>query len=228
MILPTGIDCIDAVLGGGLETGRVTHVYGEAASGKTTLALVCIDAVYKMGYGVIMINAEANSPIERLEQITGQPFSKLDGLVKLLIPKNFDEQTGLIEDLDMFVQKNTRLIVVDTLTRLYRVGLESKERNYEAHRELNRQAGLLKGVAKYHDIAVLILNQVRAPIGKDGSDFEPVAGNIMEYWADVTLKMRIEKQRGERVVERIGRLSRECGLVLTNRGFSSTMQHKKQ
>ena len=87
------------------------------------------------------------------------------------------------------------------LTKLYRLSLEDKKTNYVVHRELNRQAGLLKGLAFHNEIPVLVLNQVRATIGyKQG--FEPVAKNILDYWSDYEIRMRIGKTSGERVLER--------------------------
>ncbi|MFX1481810.1 MAG: ATPase domain-containing protein [Promethearchaeota archaeon] len=221
MILPSGISLLDRIMNGGLFTGPFTHVYGEAAAGKTTLALQFVSTAYRLGFGTIYVNAETTSPVERLEQITGHSFDKLESLVKILVPKGFAEQGVLMDDLDLYIREDTKLVVIDTLTKYYRLELEDKKTNYLNHRELNRQAGILKGTARKHDVAVLVLNQVRARM-KETGDFEPVAKNILDYWSDYSIKMRVGKEQGSRVIKRIkpeGEPS-DGRLYLTERGFS--------
>ncbi len=229
MILPSGVSLLDRIMNGGLFTGLFTHVYGEAAGGKTTLALQFVNAVYKFDYRTIYINAETTSPVERLKQITGYSFTDLEAMVKILVPRGFNEQGALIDDLDLYIRDDTKLVVIDTLTKLYRLELEDKATNYSNHRELNRQAGILKGLARKHDIAVLVLNQVRARM-KDTGDFEPVAKNILDYWSDYSVKMRVGKEQGARIIKRIrpeGEPS-DGRLYLTDKGFSIEKINEKE
>jgi DNA repair protein RadB len=207
-------------MNGGLHTGPLTHVYGEAAAGKTTFALQFVAVAYRLDYGTIYINAEITSPVERLEQITGHAYGELESMVKILVPRGFSEQGALIDDLDLYIRKDTKLVIIDTLTRFYRLELEDKATNFTNHRELNRQAGILKGLARKHDVAVVVLNQVRAQM-KETGDFEPVAKNILDYWSDYSFKMRVGKDQGSRTIKRIrpeGEPS-DCRLYLTDRGF---------
>lgn len=208
-------------MNGGLNTGIFTHVYGEAAAGKTTFGLQFVVTMCRQDAGTIYINSESTSPVERLEQMTGKSFTNLDPLVKIFLPKGFNEQGVLIEDLELYIRDNTRLIVIDTLTKHYRLALEDKKTNYVNHRELNRQAGVLKGLAKQHDIAVLVLNQVTSKMN-GLNDFEPVAGNILDYWSDYVIKLNVGKSPGERLLRRIipegDRL--EGRLFLTEAGFA--------
>jgi len=179
LILPSGVSLLDRIMNGGLNTGIFTHVYGEAAAGKTTFGLQFVRAMCRQGIGTIYINSEATSPVERLEQMTGKQFNDLETLVKIFLPKGFSEQGVLIDDLELYIRDDMRLIVIDTLTKHYRLALEDKKTNYANHRELNRQAGVLKGLARQRDVAVLVLNQVTSKM-KGSNDFEPVAGNILD------------------------------------------------
>ena len=229
MILPSGLSLLDRILNGGLSTGIVTHIYGEAAAGKTTLALKFVGELFKQEYGTIYINSENTSPVERLQQITGKTFKELELFVKIFAPKGFSEQGVLLEDLELYIRDNTKLVVVDTLTKHYRLALEDKRTNYSNHRELNRQTGLLKGLSKNHDIAVLILNQVTARMNGI-NDFEPVAGNIMEYWSDYVIKMRIGRTQGGRILKRLvpeGE-NAEGELYLVTDGFSMSLTNEKE
>ena len=208
-------------MNGGLNTGIFTHVYGEAAAGKTTFGLQFVRAMCRQGIGTIYINSEATSPVDRLEQMTGKSFSDLENIVKIFLPKGFSEQGVLIDDLELYIRDDMRLVVIDTLTKHYRLALEDKKTNYANHRELNRQAGILKGLAKQRDVAVLVLSQVTSKM-KGSDDFEPVAGNILDYWSDYVIKMNVGKSPGERLLRRIvpeGDRS-EGRLFLTNEGFS--------
>jgi DNA repair protein RadA len=208
-------------MNGGLNTGIFTHVYGEAAAGKTTFGLQFVRAMCRQGIGTIYINSEATSPVERLEQMTGKQFNDLENIVKIFLPKGFSEQGVLIDDLELYIRDDMRLIVIDTLTKHYRLALEDKKTNYANHRELNRQAGILKGLARQRDVAVLVLNQVTSKMN-GSNDFEPVAGNILDYWSDYVIKMNIGRSPGERLLRRIvpEEDRSEGRLFLTESGFS--------
>ena len=228
LILPSGVSLVDRVLNGGLHTGLFIHVFGKAASGKTTLALQFVNAACRLGHRTIYVNSENTSPIERLEQITCKDFSEVQNLVKLFGPRSFSEQGALIDDLELYAQEGTILVVVDTLTKLYRLVLEDKKTSYEAHRELNTQAGSLKGLARQKDMIVLVLNQVRGSF-ETAAGFEPVAKNILDYWSDYEIRMHIGKRVGERMLERTrpeGEYSKST-VYLTSSGLSSDNDMKE-
>lgn len=213
---------IDQLLGGGINTRCFTQVYGKAAAGKTTFALQFVNAAMRLNIHTIYINTESSSPIERLEQISGKKYGEFESSIQILIPKDFTEQGILIEDLELYARSETQLIIIDTLTKLYRTAIGDKKTTYTAHRELNRQSGFLKGLARKRDIAILVLNQVRAAM--DGpEEFEPVAENIMDYWSDFILRIDLRMQKGERKIERVYPPSDSPSkvLYLTPKGLST-------
>ncbi len=222
LIIPTGVSSLDLILNGGLHTGHLTHAFGEAAAGKTTLALHFVNAACRLDVGTVYVNSEAESPIERLEQITNKKLDEIENLVTILSPKSFSEQGTLIDDLDLYSREGTRLVVIDTLTRLYRAALEDKTINYAAHRELNIQMGILKGLAKERNMAVMVLNQVRGRMD-ESRGFEPVARNIMEFYEDYSIRLRVGRGRAERIVERLvpeGEPSKSV-MYLAMKGFTA-------
>ena len=133
MILPSGTSTVDRILDGGLSTGRFTHIFGEAGTGKTTVALQFVNTACRLGVRTVFINSESSSPIERLEQITCKCFDEIEDKVRVIAPKSFNEQAGVIDDLELYALENTKLIVIDTLTRLYRIILENRKTTYAAH-----------------------------------------------------------------------------------------------
>ncbi len=220
LILPSGVSLLDRLIGGGVSTGLFTHVYGEAASGKSTIALQFVSAACRIGVGTVYVNTEPASPVERLEQISGKKYAELKDRIQVLIPNDFGEQAAIFDDLELFAKEGTKLVVVDTLTRLYRAVLDDRDANYANHRELNRQAGILKGLAGQKDMAVLVLNQVRSRVNGI-VDIEPVAKNILDYWADYVLRVSLGRTTGERILIRArpeGDPSK-CVLYMTERGL---------
>lgn len=229
MILPSGVSPLDRLLGRGISTGVFTHVFGKAASGKTTFALEFVRSAINIGVRTLYINSEASSPVVRFEQLIGKPYKETEQHLTLLMPKTFDEQGTIVEDLELYIKDDTKLVVIDTLTRLYRTILDDKQASYTAHRELNRQAGLLKGLARKHDIAVLVLNQVRAKMDEPGA-IEPVATSIMDYWSDYVIRMTARREIGARLIERLAPEGEPSSsvLYLTNDGFSVNQTQEKQ
>ena len=229
LILPSGVSTLDRLLGRGVSTVVFTHVFGKAASGKTTFALGFVKGALNLGVRTIYINSEASSPIERFEQISGKNYREVEQYLTLLMPKSFEEQGTIVEDLELYIKEDTKLIVVDTLTRLYRTVLEDKQSSYAAHRELNRQAGLLKGLARRHDIAIVVLNQVRAKMSEPGA-IEPVATSILDYWSDYVVRMTSKRETGMRLIERLAPEGDPSSVVLriTSDGFSTESTQEKQ
>ena len=229
LILPSGISKLDRLLGKGITTGLITHIYGRAGVGKTTFALGFVKTALDLGERVIYVNSEGSSPVERLEQIMAKKYEEYANQITLLLPKNFEEQNTIIEDLELYLKQNTRLIVIDTLTRLYRTVLDDKKTNYVIHRELNRQMGFLKGLAKQRDIAVIVLNQVRAKMDEP-EGIEPVASSIMDYWSNYVIRLRAKQETGTRLIERLEPEGEPSNLVLylTAQGFAAEKPQEKQ
>jgi len=229
LILPSGILKLDSLLGRGIQTGLTTHVYGEAGVGKTTFALTFVKSALDLGGRVVYINSEGSSPVERLEQIMQKEYKELANKITLLLPKNFDEQNTIIEDLELIIKDDTRLVVIDTLTRLYRTTLDDKRTNYAAHRELNRQMGFLKGLAKHKDVAVIVLNQVRAKMDEPNG-IEPVASGIMDYWSNYVICLRAKQEVGARIVNRLSPEGDPSSVIvyITPEGFAAEKAQEKQ
>ena len=64
----TGNPALDDLLGGGLERRTITQIYGEPASGKSTLCLMAAVATLRAGGSVIYIDTEGFS-VERFTQV---------------------------------------------------------------------------------------------------------------------------------------------------------------
>lgn len=184
--IPVGC-CIDELLNGGVETKVITQVYGPPASGKTNVCLQVALNCIKNGKKVIFIDTEGGHSLERVKQIAGTEFEKFIENSMFFAPVNFGEQNKIIEDLGSIVSEKLGLIVLDSAVSLYRIGTE-EDKVQNLNRLMSKQLARLSGLARKHDIAVIVTNQIYAS-PKDGSA-EPIGGNILKYWSKAIIELQ--------------------------------------
>jgi RecA/RadA recombinase len=187
----TGCRGIDKILDGGIPPESVVLVYGEAETGKTTLALQCAINCAKQGYKTLFVDCDGTFSGRRLSQMASEKFKEVAELIVLMKPSNFREQTLVMDQLTDYITKNLGLVVVDTVTGLYRVRVaESPEKAFELNRELNRQMASLAQIAKTRKITVLLTSQVHTVFDDTHVSIEPVATRVLKFWADVIIAMK--------------------------------------
>jgi DNA repair protein RadB len=193
-VIPTGCISLDKLLGGGFPSEAVSLIYGEAETGKTSLAVQCAVNCARRGIKSLFIDTDGTFSYERLSQIATYDYQKISPLMIITRPTTFQEQSNAIDHLEKVITNKFGLIIVDTVTSLYRLELDDAEGTYAANRELNRQLAVLTQLAKTCGVAVLIVSQVRAvPLGAN-IEMRPVATRVLNYWSEVVLDM---KQTGQ-------------------------------
>jgi DNA repair protein RadB len=193
-ISPTGCIAVDKLLGGGFPSETVSLIYGEAETGKTSLAIQCAVNCARRGIKTLFIDTDGTFSYERLSQIAEFDYEKISPLIIIVRPTTFQDQSEAIDHIEKAVTDKVGLIVVDTLTSLYRASLDNKKETYAANRELNRQLGVLTQIAKTRNVAVLVSSQVRSVPFGDTVQIKPVATRVLNYWSDIVLDM---KQSGQ-------------------------------
>lgn len=189
--IPTGCETIDKILEGGISIGNVTLIYGEAETGKTTLATQCAINCAKQGYRTLFIDCDGTFSGRRLSQMASKKFEETAESIMLMKPQNFKEQTVVIDKLTDYITKNLGLFIIDTITALYRVKIaDSPEKTFTLNRELNRQMALIAQAAKLHKIAALVTSQVRSSFNEAFVSVEPVATRVLKFWADTIISMK--------------------------------------
>lgn len=137
----------------------------------------------------MFVDTDGTFSYERLSQIAKYDLHKISPLLNIARPTTFREQSKAIDSIEKIVTNKLGLIVVDTITSLYRVELNDVEETYCANRELNRQLAVMTQIAKTCGLAVLIVSQVRSvPIGEI-VEMKPVATRVLNFWSDVILYM---------------------------------------
>jgi len=223
-IIPSRCEPLDNLLGGGFAIGEVIVVYGEAGTGKTTLALQTAIEAARRGSKVIYIDADHSFTHQRFIQLAGEDAGTTSEHILLFFPDTFAAQTSLIESIENYLTARTRLAIVDTITSLYRVSLGSAQQTFVLNRELNRQLAYLSEVAVRRKLVVLLTSQVHARLDFPFGRIEPVARRTLAHWPRtiIRLKNTSERSRKEIIVER--RKGREtgslkCSAKLVDRGF---------
>jgi DNA repair protein RadB len=179
---------LDMLLGGGLQPRTVTHVYGSPGAGKTNIALMATVSAAKAGK-VVYIDAEGGFSVERLRQIAGDKSDEILRNMILIEPTEFDEQKVAIGKLNEIVPSSgASLVIVDSIAVLYRLE-EDKD-----VKDLGRQLAKLLRIARKYNVPVLITNQIYTDI--DTGKMVPVGGDIIRYWAKISIE--IEKREGMR------------------------------
>jgi DNA repair protein RadB len=189
--IPTDCRAVDEFLGGGLPNESITLIYGEAETGKTTLATQCAIKCAEQGYKTLYVDADQIFSAQRLSQLINTKPDEILEMVILVRPKDFREQATVVDQLSDYVGKNFKLVVFDTVTSLYRLRIaESPSKTFEFNRELNRQLAVLAQAARTQKIAVLLTSQVHSVLNDIPISTEPVATRVVKFWADTVIAMK--------------------------------------
>ncbi len=172
----TGIERLDNYLGGGLSSKKIFGVYGDFASGKTTLNMQ-ISALNPDK--TLFINAGRNFSAERYIQIAKERgISERSALSKILI-LNYFQPGNLTSNLKKSVDKDYNLIILDSFSTIYR----DKDGDRD---ELEKHLKLLNWMARRFDLTVLITNQV---VTDENDDLKPVGKYLIDYWMESEIKL---------------------------------------
>lgn len=175
--LPTGCQGLDRLLGGGVESGIVTQLYGEAGTGKTNIVIQLTVQAVSRGFRVVFIDTEGFSP-DRFKQIAGSGAKEIASKIMIFEPLSLEQQHTSIREASKIAGKDLGLVVLDSATSLYRVLLESDD-NRQVRRLLSLQLGELQEISRRHRVPVVITNQVYTDIQTD--ELRPLGGTYLEH-----------------------------------------------
>ncbi|KAF4973415.1 hypothetical protein FSARC_309 [Fusarium sarcochroum] len=179
-VISTLDDGLDAALGGGVPVGAVTEFTGESGAGKTQALLslclaVQLPSPHGLGSEALYISTEAALATSRLAQmLSSNPIIQqydldtrpsLDAIHSAVTP-DLETQDHILEFQVPVLLSRHRigLIILDSVAANYRAEFErqgSHGSNMAARSaELVRLGALLRDLARRHNIAVVVANQV--------------------------------------------------------------------
>lgn len=194
----TGTKILDDLLEGGYETDAITTIYGPAGAGKTNLALLAAIETAKQGKKVIFIDTEGGFSVARLKQLMPD-YKKLLDRIMFLRPTTFEEQKKSIERLKEMATGKIGLIIVDTISMLYRLQRSFKEGDNFNH-DLSLQMLALNEITRNHKIPVLLISQVYQSL--DANKVKIVGGDILAYTSKCLLELQPLHSGKRRIVLR--------------------------
>lgn len=225
---------INKWLEGGYEKDIITMFYGPAASGKSNFVMLAACHNAKKDKKIIFIDTEGSFSIDRINQMcVGMPEFVLNNIM-ILKPTNFQEQKNSFFKLlrEIKESKNIGLVVVDSMTMLYRLELaDARTLGLEEVRKVNndmaKQMRALYEIARKKGIPVLITGQVYSEFlneedwlsGKEAG-VNVVGGDLMKYWSKCIIELQSKGGRKKAVIRKHRSLpEKEFNFEIVNEGI---------
>jgi len=191
-VISTGSLALDVALGvGGIPRGRIIEIYGQEASGKTTLVLHILASAQKAGGTVAIID---------VEHALDPEYAKAIGLnVDDLIVSQPDTGEQALEITDALVRSGAiDVVAIDSVAALVpRTELEGEMGDAHVGQQARLMSQALRklgGSLSRSNTAAVFTNQLREKIGVVyGNPEVTPGGRALKFWSSVRLSMR----RGE-------------------------------
>jgi recombination protein RecA len=199
--IPTGIMTLDIALGvNGIPRGRVTEIFGQESSGKTTLALHIVSEAQKLGGIAAFIDAE-----HALDPIYAK---KLGVNIDDLLVSQPDTGEQALEITETLVRSGALdIIVIDSVAALVpRAELEGDmgDSHMGVQARLMSQAlRKLTGAISKSKTSVVFINQMRQKIGiVFGNPETTTGGRALKFYSSIRMDVRRSGmlKNGEEVV----------------------------
>ncbi len=167
---------------------EVTIIYGPAASGKTTLCVVCLSELLKKDKKVVFVDTENGFSIERFMQISGPGYITMLDRLLVLKATNFEDQCRKIDSLMNLV--NINLIIIDSLGFHYRKIV--RENSGYANEKMERQLRILTEISR-KGVPILITNQVST--NPENNEVRMVGGDMVKKWCKCLIELKKDPRR---------------------------------
>jgi DNA repair protein RadA len=213
--LTTSSQNLDDLLGGGVEPGSVTELFGEYRTGKTQIAhqlCVNVQLPYEKGGlegNALYIDAEGTFRPERIIQMSNALDLDYSEILKNIVigrAYNSDHQVLLAREAARIIKgKNIKLVIVDSIIGHFRSEYVGRGTLANRQQLLNSHIhDLLRLTETFDELAVLFTNQVSSkPDVFYGNPITHTGGHVLAHGATVRIFLRKGKanQRVAKVVD---------------------------
>lgn len=206
----------------------ITSIWGDYGVGKTTFSLQKAIATASKEKKVIYIYTKPNFPFEKVNNLIKNSNKKILDNIHFIISLNFEDLYSLVFNLEYILldkeNNNLELIIIDSITDLYRLELnrESKEKNFILNYKLSQILANLSYLNETYNTNVLIVSN-KANINRNGQIIETQSGGlVMEYWINSTIKITRTNKLNQRkfIFNKNSKKLVEISATLTENGFS--------
>ncbi|XP_021916044.1 DNA repair protein RAD51 homolog 4 isoform X4 [Zootermopsis nevadensis] len=228
-LIPSGIESLDAMIGGGFLTGKIYEVCGSSGSGKTQLCLtVSAHIAHDFKQEVHYIDTKTDFSGKRVQEV--------------LESKGYHDETSLHHDQDG--HHSVRIIILDSLPALFFPFL-GKNLN-DGLTLMNQMANTMKYIVTEYHVTFLVVNLAmqlleEENVAGDGSnECIPQDGNLVicdtmkpalgKYWLDIPCtRLFIHKinstERRQIAVMKSTSLStkKRCKVLINQKGVISAL-----
>ncbi len=201
--LSTGCESLDRLLRGGFPPQQINLVYGEASTGKTALSMQCAVKSASRDLKVFYIDSDQSFSPHRLASL--EENDEAAKRIVIFRPEDFQDQARITETLENLMTRNPALLVVDSVTGLYRASLGRRREVFAYNRELNRELAYLSDLAGRFQLGTLLTGEVHSNPSLGEWQIEPVATRTLQHWSKLILRLRPTARRDVRecVLEKI-------------------------
>ncbi len=230
--ISTGSKELDELIGGGVEACSITEAYGRFASGKTQIGFqLSVNAQQPRGKGgmegsVLFLDTEGTFRPERVKSIAEavgmDPEKALENIIVVRVTSTEQQMLTAERAAKLITEKNVKLIVVDSLTALFRAEFIGRGALGERQQKLNQHIHKLQTLADKYNLAVYITNQVMDNPGiLFGDPTTPIGGNVLAHAATTRLYLKKSKEdkRIVRLVDSPNMPEGECIIKITPNGI---------
>ena len=210
--ISTGSQSLNAMLGGGIETGAITEVYGAYGSGKTSIAhQLTVNVQLPKDKGgaegmAVWIDSEGTIRPEYIAKL-----AEVQGLDSKEALKNFrgvrsfnsDHQVLLAEKVEELIKEGlpVKLIIIDSLMGHFRSDFSGRGELATRQQKLNKHLHTLMKLASQYNLAIYVTNQVMAkPDTFFGDPTEAIGGHVLHHASTYRIYLRRGK-KGTRVAK---------------------------
>ena len=207
--LKSGYEPLDTLLGGGIDAGGITEIYGRFGSNKSNLCFLysVVPQITDPKAQTIFIATEGKVSGKRIKDFAigfGLNPDKALKNVKIVRTYSLDHQELMIDKTEEMLNNgvNIKLIVIDSLTSHLRVEFQARGTLAVRQQRLNRMLHKLIKIADMNSIPIIVTNQVMAdPSGFMYSDpIRPVGGEILGHMVTTRIYLR-KAAKGNRMAK---------------------------
>jgi DNA repair protein RadA len=211
--LTTGSPNFDDLIGGGIEPGAVTELFGEYRTGKTQLAhQLCVNSQLQYERGglegnALYIDSEGTFRPERIIQMASAldlDYNKVLQNITVGRAYNSDHQILLVREASRIIDdRNIKLIIVDSLIGHFRSEYIGRGTLSARQQLLNTHIhDLLRLTEVYDELAVVYTNQVSSrPDVFYGNPLIHTGGHIVAHGS--TIRIFLRKGKGNQRVAKV-------------------------